>query len=269
MCPQVDLSVDVGSELIRETRAIRKHILVSDRPAADFVHDIRKYCKRTRSYIRLLAEEERHLLRVVDREIAALAKSLAPLRDAEVLSQTASRLKSCIPQVEKKPSKANKRLPEELLKMVVATLDGCLDSLNRLPQRPFLGCREQVFQSLKQMVAGYERSLQTASSGHLHNWRKRVQRLRYQLLLIDETADYAELISMLGKLADILGEHHDVAILNAHMRSGDPSIRKANRVSKRLVHEALALMLSVLSQPDFVSIGLAVSNQSATLGQNE
>lgn len=269
MCAQVDLSVDIRNELIRETRAIRKHILVSDRPAADLVHDIRKYCKRTRSYIRLIAEEERHLLRVTDREIAALAKSLAPLRDAEVLSQTASRLKICMPQVEKKPFRVKKRLPEELLKMVVATLDGCLESLNRLPQRPFLGCSKQVFQSFKQMIAGYERSQQTKSSGHLHNWRKHVQRLRHQLLLIDETAEYADLIGMLGKLADILGEHHDVAVLNAHLRPRDPSIRKANRVGKRLVREAMALMLSVLSQSDFETMGLAVTHQGAALRENE
>jgi CHAD domain-containing protein len=223
-----------GLRRIAEGRAdhaleqLREH---PDKHTAASVHEARKDLKKLRSVLRLVRDElgddvyRRENVRHRD-----AGRLLSGARDAEVKLETLSGLIERFPE----------RLSEERLAPLIAALEAERQRLAQLDDQGVLeravaeieageaavadwplntndwsliepGLEREYRRGRKRFVAVREEATDEA----VHEWRKRVKDLWYQLRLVrnawpevlDEVADQAH------DLSDLLGDHHDLAVL--------------------------------------------------------
>jgi CHAD domain-containing protein len=207
---------------------LREH---SDEDTAAAVHEARKDLKKLRSVLRLVRDElgddvyQRENIRFRD-----AGRLLSGARDAEVKLETLSGLVERFPE----------RLSEERLAPLIDALE---DERQRLAQLDDEGVLERAVAEIEAGEAAvtdwpletddwsliepglgraYRRGRKRftevraeASDEAVHEWRKRVKDLWYQLRIVrnawpevlDEVADQAH------HLSDLLGDHHDLAVL--------------------------------------------------------
>ncbi len=107
---------------------------------------------------------------------------------------------------------------------------------------------------------GFRRAQKKATNERMHEWRKRVKYLWYQLRLLEPTAPsvLSPLVANLGDLADALGDDHDLAVLVDSLETeGDlfggpdevrPAIDLARRRQADLRHRAFSLGARVYAE---------------------
>jgi CHAD domain-containing protein len=223
-----------GMRRIAEGRAdhaleqLREH---SDKNTAASVHEARKDLKKLRSVLRLVRDElgddvyRRENVRYRD-----AGQLLSGARDAEVKLETLSGLSERFPE----------RLSEERLTPLVAALEAERQRLAQIDDQGVLDRAVAEIEAGMAAVAdwpletndwsliepGLERAYRRgrkrfvevrdeASDEAVHEWRKRLKDLWYQLRIVrnawpevlDEVADQAH------DLSDLLGDHHDLAVL--------------------------------------------------------
>jgi CHAD domain-containing protein len=223
-----------GLRRIAEGRAdhaleeLREH---SDEDTAAAVHEARKDLKKLRSVLRLVRDElgddvyRRENVRFRD-----AGRLLSSARDAEVMLQTLTSLRE----------RFDDRLSEQSLAPLVDALEAERQRHANLDDQGVVERAVAEIQAGEAAVAdwplraddwsliepGLERAYrrgrdrfgqvrEEASDEAVHEWRKRVKDLWYQLLIVrnawpevlDEVADQAH------DLSDVLGDHHDLAVL--------------------------------------------------------
>ena len=229
------------------------------------VHGSRKDMKKLRTALRLLRPElgaERY--RQANARFRDAARTLSDTRDAEVKLETLTALREHADG-----------LPEEAVESWCKILDrdreaatGSVSGEEHLAEagtRIEAGLREIQDWSLEgdgwkaigpALTRTYRRgrkAMKAAEGGDeetIHEWRKRVKDLWYELRLLRDawsgplkaTSDEAH------RLADLLGDHHDLAVLREDLRErnlGDPETEKlAAAIGERqeeMAEEALAL----------------------------
>lgn len=219
---QLDLAIELlGDESAGAGRLLDK----------EAIHDIRKALKRLRALVRLLRAELGE--RQYKREHAILrdaARRLAGARDAEVMVGTLDAL------LERHPRELGRRHPLlELRKQLVAeraaaeqttlgdraTREKVLRKLSGLrerarqwdlPERPGIALVERDLRRIYR--DGRERKLRVArgkggGGRAAHAWRKRVKDLRYAAEILGQRP----LARRADRLAELLGEEHDLAVL--------------------------------------------------------
>jgi CHAD domain-containing protein len=238
---------------------------------ADAIHEARKDMKKTRSLLRLVRDglgEGRY--QAENERLRDAGRALSDARDADVKVQALAGVVD--------------HYRNELETTEVAALEREIEALDRQMQRP---SDDQVQRSIAEAVTGIEevrgqveewhfeadgweligpglersyargrRRMRDAcdqpSDESVHEWRKRSKDLWYHVRLVrrswsgvlDETADQAH------ELSDRLGDHHDLSLVGAEVRSaqssngGGPRGRLAELTSRRqdeLLADAISL----------------------------
>jgi CHAD domain-containing protein len=199
------------------------------------VHEARKDVKKTRALLRLYRRDLGDATyRHENRELRDAGRALSGMRDADVLLDTldglAERYAGQVPgrafdAVRERLRADDVPAPsvDESVDAARARLSGALGRVEDWP----LGRtgRSSVRKGLKRSYARGRRALERAagdrSDERLHEWRKRVKDLRYQQQLVRDA--WPQVIGAQAKaakaLADLLGDDHDLAVLDARMRA--------------------------------------------------
>jgi CHAD domain-containing protein len=204
---------------------------------AEGVHEARKDLKKLRSLLRLSRKGlGKKTYRRENARYRSAARRLSGARDAEVKLQTLSSLEE--------------RFGEELPEGTVANLRGSLES--ERPQQPDWEHLDQLENASAEIAAGRDeipgwtmnrggwdllepglrrsyrrgrkrmrRARDDPSDENLHEWRKRAKDLWYHLRIVRD-ADPEVLETAANRaheLSDVLGDHHDLAVLAEEVRS--------------------------------------------------
>ena len=195
---------------------------------ADAVHEARKDMKKLRAVLRLVRDDVgEDVYRCENRRFRDAGRVLAGPRDAEVKLDTLDSLRR---RHRDRLSDVSLRRFEDALRSdretaarevgvdrAAAEIDAGREAIEDWPLRrdgwsllaPGLEC------SYRRGRTRFADVRKVASDGAVHEWRKRVKDLQYQLRLVRNSwPDVIDVIAdQAGELSDLLGEHHDLAVL--------------------------------------------------------
>ena len=236
----------------------------SDRPAA--VHEARKDLKKTRSVIRLVREplgEETY--RRENERFRDAGRRLSGIRDAHVRVATLEALRERFPgelddhdldvvaqEVEGTMAPSNAENGGDPLERAAAEVEAGGDAISDWPLEG---------EDWKLIDAGLRRSYRRGrnrfkdvvanpSDENVHEWRKRVKDLWYDLRILApaEPKRIGGMAKEVHELSDLLGDHHDLAVLRDHASNNGASARALSlfalrRAIRRRQDELLARAL--------------------------
>jgi CHAD domain-containing protein len=199
------------------------------------VHEARKDVKKTRALLRLCRSDLGDATyRQENRELRDAGRALSAVRDADVLGDTidglVERYAGQIPAGAFDAVRGRLRA-DEVPELAVDDSVGAARArlarvLGRVEGWPLeragtssLG--KHLGRSYSRGLRAFERAAGDRSDEQLHEWRKRVKDLRYQQQLLRDA--WPEVIGAQAKaakaLADLLGDDHDLAVLDAQVRA--------------------------------------------------
>ena len=203
------------------------------------VHAIRRHLKRARAVLHLVRREiGRNSFRRQNHWLRDIARSIQDIRDAEVRLYTMRQLEDEIHHHSRSYQKIERLLAAEL-KNFNAAFDGwegeairLLNKARDAAEKWSIGCyeTEDFRDALQRSYRGGCKSLIAVlaipSVPNLHDLRKQVKRLGYQLHLLRSASppELAVACDDLTRLGDLLGEIHDLSFLAERLRQerGEP-----------------------------------------------
>lgn len=210
--------------------------LSGETASASVIHETRKSLKRSRSILRLIRPglAKRAFVRE-DHALRAIARVLSPQRDREVMRDTLARLASapCKPAAREALSAVETMFaelpgepavhenPESDVRLALSMLQEADRSLRRLKISP--ARFDTLAQGMAETYAEARKSLKAACrSGKdtcFHDFRKSVQHhWRHLQLLAPVWPEVMEArINAARRLAQLLGDDHDLSVLAGHM----------------------------------------------------
>jgi CHAD domain-containing protein len=227
--------LDSAAEQLREAeRAVD--------PSAS-IHAARKDLKKLRAAIRLLRRElGEELYRAENERYREAGRALAPSRDAEVKVETLEALRErcagrLAPAVtdewlaalrqERERALAPGRAGDRIA-LALATVEQGVPRVEAWPLET---------ESWKLLAPGIDRAYRRGrremrraaadpSGTGMHEWRKRVKDLWYQLRILrdDRPEALAESLEQADRLADLLGAHHDLTVLRGDLLGRDVAV---------------------------------------------
>jgi len=232
------LAFEIGRVVLGQLENAVHHLATQDSDPAEAVHETRKALKRTRTMLRLL----RSALGAATftRENGALreiASRLSDLRDQHMLAEVTQRLakhlkdspyaEAVMPVHEAFKQRAAKPvLSEDLLRDLVAALQAVRQRLERrLLDLSASSIRRALRRGLRRIARrgsdAYTQAFLAPTDENFHEWRKRVKDLYYAACLLHLTRPekLAPFVDALDKLADDLGDEHDLGILGGVMQN--------------------------------------------------
>jgi CHAD domain-containing protein len=215
------------------------------RPRDGAVHDARKQLQRSRATLRLmrtaLGEAE---YRADNIALRNAARPLTAVRDTKVLLDTlgdisaqaqaaasTAVMRGLQRQLGRERTRANAALSTSILVTTARRLQG---TMRRLAQWPGGSNADKTIaialrRSYRQGRRAMQVALKTRADDALHEWRKQVKYLRYQLEILRplQPRILGRLMLASHKLADLLGRDHDLALLGDKIRRYGVSHRHA------------------------------------------
>ena len=202
----------------------------SDSDPADAVHEARKDMKKIRSAIRLVRDPlGDEVYRRENEHYRDVGRMLSAFRDAEVMVETLEALTERFEAAGERFAGLRKQLEGELsaarddgsIESAMARAVGALErGRTRIPSWPLHGDGWGLIEGgLRRSYRRGRKRLRDVEEdpnvGNLHEWRKRVKDLWYQLRLIREAepALLGSLAEHAHLLSDHLGDDHDLALL--------------------------------------------------------
>ena len=225
------------------------------------VHDVRKRCKETRGLARLAQPALGDQFRPFDRTVRDAADQLSAMRDAHALLATLDNLLRAHDLDDQLQSVRNRQAVlaaeatdaieagDERIAIARSLLAEARDSAEKWE---LTGGFDAIADGLTATYRRGRRALRTAlrdaNDEHMHEWRKSVKHLWYQLRLLREASPstIGPLIGELDRLAEALGDDHDLAVLVASLdadpvRFGTPdTVDHARRVAREQQRELRA-----------------------------
>jgi CHAD domain-containing protein len=207
-----------------------EHLENENGPEGESVHEARKGLKKSRAVVRMVQPGlQRNVYQRTTRRLRKAAQALSDLRDAEVLVKALAEfepvyceqaLRSAIRKLEKAVeirrgeilSTGGNWRKEVEARLKVArreTRSWPIGSLNET----------DLFCGIKKMYRrgreGLEQAGLARKNENLHEWRKRVKDLWYQLRLLEPygSRKFALVVAELKQLGENLGDDHDLAML--------------------------------------------------------
>ncbi len=201
------------------------------------VHETRKSFKRVRSLLRMLRKEMKSVFAEENARIRDLSAMLSPYRDADAMLETLEKLHQAFPDIldanmhdvayQSLSNARDKQLESgngyaQDAQMVIGHLKKARANVANWPLPHDL---EHIIPILRR---SYKRARQAAKQAQrtqhiedFHTWRKRVKDLQYQTQLLQETPAglEQEFRQALKSLAELLGNHHDLSILEELLES--------------------------------------------------
>lgn len=220
------------------------------RPLGDRVHDVRTAMKRVRALNRLIRPAVGRRARHADRRLRKIAHAVSSLRDAAVVLKTFDRAVG--------PSRAalarvRSRLAAQLRTEVHAfeeekrsrQLRADLTHERRKVEEwvPNAGGWSAIDEGL---THGYRRArkamavaYRTASGADFHDWRRAVKTHRHQIAALETIAPgrMKPRLDELDRLGDMLGDEHDLTVLEAAIQAELarlPDPRRGDRLLQRI-----------------------------------
>ena len=241
------------------------------------VHDIRIRCKEFRGLVRLLRPALGDSYKPSNRALRDAAEQLSSIRDAQALVATFADLREAedsdgrhraeldsIANVQSEKAAAAGRAidaDDARIRQAHRDLTQVRDSIDswELPDRfaTLAGGLEATYGRGRR---GLRRAQKKATDEHMHEWRKRVKYLGYQLRLLEPTAPsvLSPLVDHLHDLSDALGDDHDLAVLvhsletESDLFGGPDEVRPAIDLARRrqtdLRHRAFSLGARVYAE---------------------
>jgi CHAD domain-containing protein len=224
------------------SKAIR---LLVEEPALDrgvIVHEVRKRIKKVRALLGLArGSANSKAIRKADRRLRDAGRQLSEVRDSSVLISTLDALAARSVGLVPPELSARARAPlvarlDEIVREVLdddkalARTSKALRSVRgRLGDWESIDVRSDAPPALKKTYKEarglFKVVADEPTSERLHELRKRVKTLGYQLRVLDaeSTSPAARLQRLAGLLADELGEIHDLDVLRPFLESGEGS----------------------------------------------
>lgn len=218
------------------------------------VHDVRRELKRARATLRLLRKSMGGpAYRRDNWAIRDVARLLTPLRDAKILVRTLGRLRrvgndddlgaagSLLTRQfqEERQAIARRLLPKHLV-AAAAVLRTVKERVREIPRARLDECAisEGLGRVYKAGRRAFRRVRDQGTDRRLHEWRKQVKYLLNQIDVARQLggAKMKKRRKYSCRLADILGDDHDLAVLNAKIKVSvdhEVSQRFASRIEKR------------------------------------
>jgi CHAD domain-containing protein len=235
-----------------------------DGEPATAIHDTRKDMKKLRSLLRLVRDslgEERY--RAENRRFRDAARRLSSSRDAEVKLETLSDLLERYPDEAPRVTALRRALEEERERLagdettLAREMDAAADVIAaggdeiadwRLGHDDFDLVRAGVERAYRRGRKALRQVRESPSEEAVHEWRKRVKDLWYQLRFLHNAwpGGLKAVADEAHELSDLLGDHHDVAVLveDARGRAPDsPAIATLAELGERRQSELLAAAL--------------------------
>jgi CHAD domain-containing protein len=229
------------------------------------VHDTRKQLKRTRAGLRLLRdalgkESYRHLnllLRDAGREFTSI-RDAKILRDAlDSLLQRSDKplpiepLTGLYQMLQRDLNASRESLSQQTLDSIDTRLQQAAQLLHGLSADDIDGISIKAAhkRAYKKTRRAFAAAKQDASNEHLHEWRKQVKYYLQQLgfMQSDPSKRVATTIKRAHRLADLLGDDHDLALLHEkisqYMESSSSTADSASEraLVKKLTHRRTRL----------------------------
>lgn len=230
------------ASLESELRNARRRLGRDAGPTA--VHEARKAIKKLRAGLRLGRKAfGRKAVEQADRPLRAAGHSLGPLRDRQVLRETAGELR--------KPGEAVPRLPgpppsgAAYAREARRRLGQAAERLKGLPgnEADSAALAEGLKRLYRQGRRAGRKALRDRSDAALHAWRRRTKDLLLALPLMGAVP--ASLAKKAGRLAELLGADHDLAAFAASPaargKKGRPLRRRAAKRRRKLQEKAFRL----------------------------
>lgn len=228
------------------------------------IHQVRKRCKKLRGLLRLCREPIGKHYRRENIRYRDAARGLSPLRDAGALIEAFDHLIGQNPGAfgTRAVAAARRKLELDADRQVVAEIDEGreLESFDRAlaAGRRKVEVWAPKVESLDDTLAGLRRNytrgrramraaLANSSTGRFHEWRKRTKYHSYQLKLLENLwkpvlrAHRCEA----ARLGELLGDEHDLAVLEACLSKDSPSGRSHGGILKLIASRREALRQEV------------------------
>lgn len=237
----------VGRKLLGAAREA-----LTDERNADGIHDARKQIKKLRGLLRLLRPAiSGKSYRCANQQLRDAAHPLSTVRDAKVQAALSDELFSSL-----RP--ANAALGD--LHQAIATAarstradaiapgGAVTDALRQLaivqrnvkkwtavPDR-WSSVGKGLRKTYRRARDGHHQAMALPTEHNLHQWRKHVKYLRYQLELLQVTSPQAigPLAAGARELGELLGDHHDLDILQDYLRMNVPAHGDATELNRLL-----------------------------------
>jgi CHAD domain-containing protein len=220
------------------------------------VHETRKHLKKLRAALRLTsAEAGKDRYEREDRSLSRIAKLVSDLRDAHVRLQT-------LTQLREKATKRSGTNPfpriEELLSMERESFSAAFSDWQKqvIPKLEAAGKRFSdwpldhatwkqvcgaVAKSYRRGRDAFAKVLKRADPENLHDWRKEVKELWYQLRLLRplNRVVLEEIAGDAKTLGELLGRGHDFAFLldRLEKEDGDQNLQKERADLQKLIRK--------------------------------
>lgn len=210
------------------------------------VHDVRKRLKKLRALARLVRDEMGEKdYKEINIYFRDLGRDLSPIRDLTAHIETIEALRArygdhlyalffntVIKEIEKERDEMEAKLKEQefFSKYVVEKLQKAQKSVKKWPVKSKdlqvgLPGVERVY---KRGYKAMHRSAESPEDKIYHEWRKRVKYLWYHYRLLEDLWPglFSTLQSEVHDLADLLGNDHDLVVLNEKLKSGDLELKE-------------------------------------------
>ena len=220
------------------------------------VHEVRKRCKEVRALARLVRPVIGDDYSRTNKLLRDAAAELASIRDAHALLSTFDHLRATSWAEENASlDKVRHRQAALATEATHALLAGdprireAHELLGRARRRvagwdlpsDFSVVAQGLAATYKRGARGHRRAQRKPSDERLHEWRKAVKTLWYQLRLIEPAAPsvIGAKVADLDVLAELLGEDHDLAVLVAKIRAEPKAYggKKAAKLAVALARE--------------------------------
>jgi len=225
-------------------------------PSDDSVHAARKAIKKARAAVRLLREiYGKDCYRKINATLRDAGRLLAPLRDAKSMAdgfsafhaRNAAQLHGA--DAAALAAKLGDRLRAQRRRLArePATLRACksllAEACTHVTGLDLAGSRAAILKGMRRIYRRGRRTLAGARRAGtpraLHEWRKQVKYLgnAFDILKAASSARGAKLGKRADKLADALGEDHDLAELDRHFANleGAPVEKRTRRTLSALI----------------------------------
>lgn len=223
----------------------------------DAVHDLRVGCKKIRAWLRLLRDtlgDEAYEFE--NRTFRDMARRLSGQRDAEVLHESVEALREAFPDDTHADdiTAARNALPRSEGEggdsaVIMTDITGQIaEARQRISERALnrggaVRPLKQAFRrSCRQEKKARRTARRTPVAENLHEWRKRVKALHYQLKLVHDVwpKRIEAMDAALRTLAKSLGRHHDLAVLEEQLLASHVPLPPQRLQSiRRLIHHQL------------------------------
>ena len=213
-------------------KAIKELSATDELGVDEAVHQARKRLKKTRAVVRLVRDRlGSEIYKQENARFRDLARNLAKLRDANVQIETLDNLTDHFAETVAPETFTDMRrelrvdyrreyqrvINEDIITSVKNQLKDTKSNIAdwEIDSDDWSAIAPSLKRVYKRGYKGLHRAISEPSTENLHDWRKRVKYLRYQLRILRPlwTEMMTEWIDRTHDLSDYLGEDHDLAVL--------------------------------------------------------